>query len=475
MPPRILIVGGGLAGLAAAWALRNTGANVVLWESRRKLGGRAASYFDKEAGAWIDHCRHVSMGCCTNLAGLMRDAGLAGHFRREPELTFVGPKGGAYRFRGTPFLPAPLHLAGSLLGLGYLTWRDRLSIARCLNRILSLPDDGPHRRQTMAELLSTEGQSPAAQELFWSVVLTSALSESLDRIAVPTALKVFRDGFVRHRRGYEVELPTVPLHELYDLGLGGKLTAAGVEIVPGKRTTRLERTADGFEATAADGSTATCERLIVAVPWYAAADLFAADLLAELPQVAAAATWPAASIGSVHLWYDRDWLRVPQAVLVGRIAQWIFKHPADAGATGRPEFHYEVVVSNARDGSVPEGERLVAAVLAELAELADLRPPTGTPAPLRTRCVTEKLAVFSPLPEVEAARPSQRTAVPGLYLAGDWTATGWPATMEGAVRSGFLAAEALGTDLGTPLTACYPDLPEAWLAKRLFPRRPGKP
>lgn len=475
--PEVVVVGGGLAGLAAAAGLVGRGVRVSLWEAKRKLGGRAASFYDAATESWIDHCQHVSMGCCTNLSALARMAGLESAFHTERELLFIGPQGERCGFAADGWLPAPLHLGRSFLGLSYLSWRDRTAAVQALWKLLRLPSGDPALQRTVADWLCEQRQSAPACENFWKVILVSALSEGLDRIALSAARKVFADGFVRHAKAYEVQFPRIPLHELYDKRLSDWLTGQGVSIHRGRRLKRLSRDPDreGFRLESADGAGDSPAKVVLAAPWFAAAELLDAGLRAALPEAVAAASWPSAAITSVHLWYAEDWLPVPHAVLVGRTSQWIFKKlapepgpsetPSGSIASRPKEFHYQIVVSNSRDRCTAVGEALETEVLQDLAACF---PQSHGKKPLRTRAVAEKQAVFSPLPEVERARPSQRTAVPGLYLAGDWTATGWPATMEGAVRSGFLAAEALLADLGRPAKLLAPDLPPGLLARALF-------
>ncbi len=175
--PRVAVVGGGLAGLAAAIALSSAGCRVELFEARRSLGGRAASFRDPASGEWVDHCQHVSMGCCTNLADFCRRTEISGLFRHDDTLNFFGPDRRPCRFRAAPLLPAPLHLAPAFLRLRYLSLRDRLAIGRAiwkLMRMRSSPNnlDG-HQEATIGEWLTRQGQSPAAIEQFWSVILVT--------------------------------------------------------------------------------------------------------------------------------------------------------------------------------------------------------------------------------------------------------------------------------------------------------------
>ena len=207
-----MIVGGGLAGLAAAVALANRDLRITIVESRPRLGGRASSFNDPTTDEFVDNCQHVSMACCTNLADFCRRVGIDSLFRRERELVFLGPDGRVSRFR-SGLLPAPFHLAGSFLAARFLSAGDKLRIAHGLAILAIARDDRPG--ESFARWLLRHRQSPRSIELFWSPVLVSALNERLEQMDVGHARKVFLDGFLRNRTGFQPEIPLVPLGELY--------------------------------------------------------------------------------------------------------------------------------------------------------------------------------------------------------------------------------------------------------------------
>ena len=199
MNTSVAIVGGGLAGLAAAVALAERGIRIELFEARKKLGGRAGSYVDRTTGERIDHCQHVAMGCCTNYLDFCRRTGTLELFARHDRLHFFGPDGRRSDLSAARWLPPPLHLAGSLVGLKYLSLADKLAIGQAMLRLMRLKAADPANEKTVLAWLRDQRQSQPAIERFWQVVLVSALGESLDRSSLPAARKVFRDGFLAHR------------------------------------------------------------------------------------------------------------------------------------------------------------------------------------------------------------------------------------------------------------------------------------
>jgi squalene-associated FAD-dependent desaturase len=461
---RVAVVGGGLAGLAAAVAAREQGFAVELLEARGYLGGRAGSFQDPQSGQRIDHCQHVAMGCCTNLADFCRRTGIADCFRRDRQLWFIGPDGTANPFAASPWLPCPLHLALGLMGLDYLGLGDRLRIASALVRLARVRGEA---ESTIGEWLQQQGQSQAAIERFWSVVLVSALGETLDRASLEAARKVFVDGFLASRGAYELEVPRVSLGEIYDERLARWLVEHGVRL----RLRTPVRSIKGNRAGAtslvlSDGEVREFDYLIIAVPWRTITRLPSDELRRALPNLAGVESIHPAPITAVHLWLDRPVMQLPHAVLVGRLSQWVFSRGDGAGDAG--EHYYQVVISASRDLKGRKRDDIVHQVCSELAAVWPAFPAARL---LRWRVVTNPEAVFSVRPELDRLRPAQHTAVPNLFLAGDWTATGWPATMEGAVRSGYLAVEALLRALGTPRQITVPDLPRSWLARRLIGRR----
>lgn len=447
-------MGGGLAGLAAAVALAPRGLAVTVLESRQRLGGRASSFTDPTSGQVIDACQHVSMGCCTNFHHLCETVGVRHLLAPQKTLYFQTPDGRVSRFRADPW-PAPLHLGRALAAAHYLTASDKIGIGYALARMLAEPPDAdPPLRQW----LTLHRQSPRAIDRFWGVVLTSALNETVDRVGLRYARKVFRDGFVRHRDAFTVHVPSVPLGELYGDELRGWLTRHGVtlQVNAGVRTcSPLPAEGEGFgvrrwNVSLRNGTALPTDHLILAVPFDRVLGLLPESLAGE-SFFARIGNLSPSPITSVHLWYDRAVLALPHVVLVDCLGQWVFNR----GEVAPGEHYLQVVVSAARPLK-GAGRDEITRLIAD--ELARLYPVVRNATLLRSKVVTEHAATFSAVPGVDAYRPPQQTPVPGLYLAGDYTATGWPATMEGAVRSGYLAAEAVLRAVRRPEQVVQPDL-----------------
>jgi squalene-associated FAD-dependent desaturase len=483
MAEHVVIIGGGLAGLAAATALAGrAGLRVTLLESRTRWGGRASSFVDQTTGESIDNCQHVSLGCCTNFQHFCRTTGIDQFFHRENELVFVAPDGKFSSMTAAP-LPAPLHLAPSFARFGYLSWRDKRALARGL-RALAHARPASYEGQSFLDWLKAHGQTAAAIDRFWHVVLVSALSETLDRIDVGHARKVFVDAFLANRHGWEVWLPTVPLDELYGERIEAWFPERNVatRLQAGTKRVLVDSAGDSARprATAVElrsGEIVDADHVILAVPQNLVLGLLPDDYHSH-PQLAGISQLETAPISSVHLWFDRPITELRHATFVGRMSQWLFNRSAiqrgsgtgdrgpETGASSDSErFYYQVVISASRDVLALGQEGAIAAVVAELAEIW---PVVKSARLVHSRLVTEHKAVVSMLPGVDRLRPVQQSPIVNLQIAGDWTQTGWPGTMEGAVRSGYLAAENVLERCGLGGKLVQPDLPVALLSKLLF-------
>jgi squalene-associated FAD-dependent desaturase len=415
------------------------------------------------------------MACCTNLADFCQLVGIDGMFRREPELVFLGPDGELSRFRAGPG-PAPFHLTGSFLSARFLGLRDKLRVAHGLACLAWSRDDRPD--ESFADWLLRHGQSLKTINLFWGPVLVSALNERLERMDVGHARKVFLDGFLRNRTGFQLELPMVPLGELYGTRLEGWLRDHGVSVrlTTGVRSVELDEDGAIGGVVLRSGEFVRADFVILAVPFDRVPDLIPAASWERMPALANLQSMQASPITGVHLWFDRPVCSFDHVVTPGRLVQWVFNHTAiqgrvaptssdTSGATSASGQYLQVVISASYD-LLPLNKMAIRDLV--LADLVELWPAVRSAELLRWWVVTEHGATFAVRPGIEALRPPQRTPIDGFFLAGDWTATGWPATMEGAVRSGYLAAQEVLRDLDRPTRLIRPGLKSGALARWLF-------
>ena len=460
MPPAansssVAIAGGGLAGLAAGCALAEAGFRVSLFERRPYLGGRASSYQHPGTGEIVDNCQHVLLGCCTNLLDFYRRAGVQDKIRWYEKLNFIEP-GGRASVIAPSALPAPLHTAAAFLRAGCLNFRDKLGVSRAMLALaFSIPED---RGESFLDWLKRHGQTTQSIERFWKTILVSALNEDLDRVSVPYAAQVVRESFLKSAAAGRMGIPTVPLSDLYSTA-GDYIRSRGGDI-------QFRAGLESFRAEASTVSVTTngeerrFDYLILAVPFNVLGSLLpdttsAASLSATLGQ------FTSSPITGIHLWFDRKISDLDHAVLLDRTIQWMFhksriikfrENPKE-----QPGSYIELVVSCSRDlVDKPKAEIVDMAVK----EAQEFFPAARQAKLLKSTVIKEVHATYSPRPGIDQYRPAPETAWPRVFLAGDFTATGWPATMEGAVRSGYLAAEALTRFAGGQAASfVVPDLP----------------
>lgn len=454
------MIGAGLAGLSSGVALAEAGFPVKLLEQRPFLGGRASSYTLPD-GEQIDNCQHVTLGCCTNLDDFYARVGALGKIARYERLVFVNSSGHRAVMEASA-LPPPFHLAPSLAFYPSLSWTEKRAIA---DAMLAIARRGGRNADgdaagSMLDWLRAHGQSEAAISRFWGVVLVSALNEELARTGARYGLDVFWKAFLCSRPGYVVGIPRVPLGDLY-AGCRAAIERRGGEVRCRAAVRGLAEHDGKITSVTMDGGRQhSADFYILAVPHEAALRLLPEQLTAREPAFRGIRNLQASPITSVHFWFDRDIMAEPFVTLLDRTTQWIFNK---SHLTERPgEGRYLQSVISASYRMVERGRQEIINLC--LDELRQVLPESRQARLLKATVVKETAATFSPQPEADRWRPAQRTPLRNLFLAGDWTATGWPATMEGAVRSGYLAAEAILSDCGEPKRLLKPDLPAEGLA-----------
>ncbi|MGA7894391.1 MAG: hydroxysqualene dehydroxylase HpnE [Candidatus Sulfotelmatobacter sp.] len=457
------IAGAGLAGLAAACALADSGFRVTLFERRPYLGGRASSYEHPGTDEVVDNCQHVLFRVCTNLVEFYRRIGVEDKIRWFEDMTFIEPGGRASVMHASP-LPAPLHTAPSFLRFPFLNGKDKLVISRAIAALTltQQPDTG----QSFLDWCHRHAQTENAIERFWKPILVSALSEDLDLISISYAAQVVRES-MKSPAARHMGVPNVPLTDLYNKA-GDYIRARGGEILFRNSLETFSPNSSQVQIRVAgreEGDReAAFDYLVLALPFE--------SLDRVLPQSPEAAPlreklthFESSPITGIHLWFDRQITGLDHAVLLNRTIQWMFhksrllttrsvdardreghdfsraiKAPMDNRALAPEGCYIELVVSSSK--SLIDKSRTEIVDLA-LKEVREFFPAARAANLLKSTVIKEVHATYSPRPGIDAHRPPQSTVWPRVFLAGDWTATGWPATMEGAVRSGYLAAEAL--------------------------------
>jgi squalene-associated FAD-dependent desaturase len=440
--PTAIVIGGGLAGLATTAALADAGFQVDLFEARGFLGGRATSYplaGPNDTSEVIDNCQHILLRCCSNLLDFYKRLGVADRIKFYKEYHFIEP-GGRTSTLSAGHLRAPLHFAGSFRKLAFLSFSDKVAIARAL---LDLSRERTRRtdldRITMLDWLREKRQPERAIQRFWRQVLVSAVSEELDLTAASHGFQVFWLGFLASSNAYEMGVPSIPLGDLYAAESWKRMGNVRVHCRAGVERVAIEN--GSARAILTQGEELKADYYVSALPFERVP-----SLAPELDLNVAGLEY--SPITGIHLWFDRSLTQLPQATLLDRTMQWMFNKSG-----GR---YLQLVVSASR--SLVEMSRADVIALA-LKELAEFFPRAREATLEKAHVVKEVRATFSPRPGVEALRPPSATKFPNFFLAGDWTRSGWPATMEGAVRSGYLAAEAVTRAAGNPREFLRPDAP----------------
>jgi squalene-associated FAD-dependent desaturase len=454
----VAIVGGGLAGLAAGCALAEAGLRVTVFERRPYVGGRASSYEHPGTGEVVDNCQHVLLGCCTNLIDFYNRLGVSEKIRWFDELTFIEP-GGRVSKMAPSFLPAPMHNVPTFLGAKMLSANDKFAIARAMAAMSrGLPDDSG---EDFLSWLRRHKQTEQAIERFWKTVLVSALNEDLDRVSVRYAAQVFRESFMKSAAAGRMGLPSIPLSDLYGNAIE-YIRARGGEVLLRSSVTAIGPKQDRVGVLTGLGEQ-QFDFAVLAAAFQNVASLLPSDESAN-PIKQQLGKFEPSSITGIHLWFDREITPLPHAVLLDRTIQWMFHKSKfhEGRENAGPGSYIELVVSASKSLVQKSREEIL-----ELAtrELAEFFPAVREAKLVKATVIKEIYATYAIVPGLDKYRPAATTQWPQIFLAGDWTATGWPATMEGAIRSGYLAAEALMESLGRGKKFVVADLPATGFMK----------
>lgn len=444
---RVVVVGGGVSGTAAALDLADAGWQVTLLESRSRLGGAAYS-FDR-AGLPVDTGQHVLLRCYGEYLHLLRRLGVDGAVtvQERMDIPVLRPGRAAAHLRRTPGLPAPLHLLPTLLGYPALPVGDRLAVVRAMTALRRVDPLDPATDQVrFGDWLRRHEQSPRTVAALWGLVTVAALNVEVAEASLALAARVFRTGLLERADAGDVATLGKPLSAVHDEASRRALAASGVDVRTRERVTRVDRDGDGHLVRTADGET-RADAVVVAVPHRHAAALVTDDACPDRDRWAGLGSSP---IVNVHVRYDRPITAHRFAAALDSPVQWVFDRTPVAGCDGQ----YLAVSLSAADALV--GQAADPLLQTQLRGLEELFPAARSARVLDAFVTREPHATFRQTAGSAAVRPAAATRWPGLALAGAWTGTGWPDTLEGAVRSGREAARVLGPSRRPQLSSSCP-------------------
>ncbi|HEY7050024.1 MAG TPA: hydroxysqualene dehydroxylase HpnE [Jatrophihabitantaceae bacterium] len=427
-----VVVGGGLAGISAALRLADAGRTVTLLEGRPRLGGAAFSF--KRGDLSIDNGQHVFLRCCDSYQWLLKrlDAEADVRLQSRLDIPVLRADGRRARLSRVPGVPAPGHLGAALARYGLLSPRDRLRAVRGALALRRLnPADTSLDARTLGSYLRQHGQNDATIDALWGIVAVATLNLDPDEASLALAAKVFRTGLLDHAPASDVGYAGVPLGELHSTKAQRALEKAGVEVLLAHRVESVEpglvraRGRDASREWRADA-------VVLAVPPYEAGAFVTA------PALERASGLGTAPIVNVHVVYDRQVTDLPFAAAVNSPVQWFFDR---TDTSGLQSGQYLAVTVSAADAIIDEPSKSIQQRYVD--ELARLLPAAGRATVVDAFVTRERRATFRQAAGTASLRPGPRSGLDGIWLAGSWTATGWPDTMESAVRSGIAAADAV--------------------------------
>jgi hydroxysqualene dehydroxylase len=446
-PPHVIVVGGGLAGLSAAIDCLDAGLRVTLVEWRPWLGG--ATWSTTRDGLVVDNGQHVFLRCCTAYRDFLRRIGVEDRVRIQPRLAVpVRAPGGQRAWLRRSALPKPLHMAPSLLRFEHVSIIERLRIARTMRRIAAL-DLNDHAIDDIScgDWLAAQGESDRALDRFWDLLIRATLNVPVREASLWLATKVFQTGLLSDPAAGDLGWSRLPLAELHAAPARRILEASGAKVLTRCRVEHIEtRTGGGF-CVRGGNRTHTGDAVVLATPHSVTAKVLPPAAGVDPVRLDALQVSP---IINLHVVLDRCVVDHPVVAGVDTPLQWVFDRTED---TGLGQGQYLVV-------SLSAANQLAALSTSELRqrclpEIQALFPAARGARVVQFLVTREPGATILQRPGTLPLRPGSRTDLPGLYLAGAWTATGWPATMESAVLSGRAAARAMLEDIeSTPSRRC---------------------
>jgi squalene-associated FAD-dependent desaturase len=455
---RVVIVGGGLSGLAAAVVLAHEGFQITLTEKKPFLGGRASSYpVPGSEDSYVDNCQHVLLKSCTNLIDFYERLGTAQEITYFDRILFLDKNAHPAILRGSMF-PVPLHLFPSLLRFHPLGLKSKFRIAYAFfHMMLAKKHLAELDSVTMLEWFRKHKQTDREIETFWRPILVSALNEDIEVASARYGIKVFLEGMLLHREAFHMGIPEVPLHHLYTRAAVDFLNRHKAALL--LRSTVSEIVMDHTKVSQiqlADGSNLAGDYFVSSVPPDVLLRMLPKSFVEQNDYFAKLGHFETSPIISVYFWFDRPILDAESVALLGRTIQWVFNK--------KEEGYIGLVVSASRKLLPLERNEIIEIAMTDLREFF---PIVREARLLRSVVIKEPFATFSCRAGCDRIRPDQRSPVENLFVAGDWTNTGWPGTMESAVRSGYRCAELILQAEGISRPILQPDLPLQGLARLL--------
>ena len=472
----VIVIGGGLAGLAGAVALADAGLKVTLYERRTILGGRASSFVHPAGGELVDNCQHVLLRCCANLIDFYTRLGVENGIVFQDRVPFIDEANRISVIQSSP-LPVPLHLLPSFFRLKFLGWKDKLSVSYAMMHMIwqtSKWSGGQEGKKppppaplplSMQNWLKSHRATERSIEALWRPILISALNDELDDIDAEYGIMTIVKAFLSNRQSYQVGLPVVPLGDLYAPCIdyleqrGGRVILDQGITEMALDNTRITR------MTLQDGTTVQADAYLSALPF---------DILLKILPDTEVARWAYfnnlqrldfSPITAVHVWLDRPVMDLDFVAVLGRTIQWIFNQTIrdpDAFSSTESGTYLGLVVS-ASDEWMKQPQQVI--IQQALEDLKSIFPAVQEAKLLKAIVVKEGRATFAPEPGCDPLRPGPVSPISNLFVAGDWTQTGWPATMESAVRSGYQSAEAMLSVFDKPQKVLLPEVPVEGIMK----------
>jgi zeta-carotene desaturase len=449
----VIVAGGGISGLRAAVELSARGRKVLLLEQRLSCGGRAYSFPDALTSSMVDNGQHLMMGCYHETRRFLRLIGTEHLALLQPELriVYVSPSQNDNQLKFNR-LPAPFNILGGLIGFTAIPFNDRLKMLLVAKELMNTSPGKEQEldRLSVDEWLTKHGQSDISRKYLWDIITIGAMNNNPKNVSALMLFRVLRAAFFGKSENASLLIPRAGLNEVFVDPAVQFIKTHGGDVFTGIGIKRmiLEGTSVKSVLTS-KGKVLHAKSFISAIPWYAFEEVLSAshqnsNLVFDPRSGSVKENFKSSPIISIHLWLDREVTNLDFAALLDTRIQWFFNksklfHEKKEGTAAR---QYLSLVISAADEFINLNKKQLAEIAME--DLRRVLPRARDAKAVRSLVIKEKRATFIPSPGLEALRPNARTKLGNLFLAGDWTATGYPATIEGAVMSGRRAAELIG-------------------------------